>query len=99
LKYFFHPSAETEINQAVDYYNQCQSGLGREFAKEIHAVIKNILSYPDAWAPLSLNTRRCLTKRFPYGVIYQKTQQEVIIIAVMHLNRAPDYWRDRAKTY
>jgi hypothetical protein len=97
LTYSFHPSAEKEFNQAVDYYNQCQWGLGLEFAEEIHAVIQNILSYPDAWAPLSLNTRRCLAKRFPYGVVYQKTKQEVFIIAVMHLNRLPDYWKGREK--
>jgi hypothetical protein len=69
-----------------------------EFAKEIDAVIQNILSFPEAWVPLSPNTRRCLTKRFPYGVIYQMASQEVFIIAVMHLNRTPTYWKDREKT-
>jgi hypothetical protein len=98
LKYSFHPSAETELNQAVDYYNQCQGGLGLEFAKEIDTAIQNILSFPQAWAPLSANTRRCLTKRFPYGVIFQIANQEVFIIAVMHLNRTPTYWKDREKS-
>lgn len=97
MKYSFHPTAETELNQAVDYYNKCQGGLGQEFAKEIYLAIQNILSFPDAWAPLSANTRRCLTKRFPYGVIYQTTDDEVFIIAVMHLNREPDYWKNREK--
>ena len=97
MKYSFHPIAETELNQAVDYYNECQGGLGFEFAKEIYLAIQNILSLPDAWAPLSANTRRCLTKRFPYGVIYRVTDEEVFIIAVMHLNREPDYWKDRKK--
>ena len=95
MKYSFHPTAETELTQAVDYYNECQHGLGLEFAKEIYLAIQNILSFPDAWASLSTNTRRCLTKRFPYGVIYQTNDEEVIIIAVMHLNREPDYWKDR----
>jgi hypothetical protein len=89
--------AEAELNQAVDFYNECQVGLGFEFAKEIYSAVQNILSFPDAWAPLSPKTRRCLTKRFPFGVIYQTTDEEVFIIAVMHLNREPDYWRDREK--
>jgi hypothetical protein len=71
--------------------------LGFEFAKEIYSAVQNILSFPDAWAPLSPKTRRCLTKRFPYGVIYQTTDEEVFIVAVMHLNREPDYWKDREK--
>jgi len=95
LKYSFHPAAEKELNDTVDYYNECQNGLGLEFAKEVYLAIQNILSFPHAWAQLSSNTRRCLTNRFPYGVIYQVTDKEVFIIAVMHLNREPNYWKKR----
>lgn len=97
MKYSFHPAADKELTDAVDYYNNCQSGLGREFVKEIYRTIQNILSFPDAWAPLSENTRRCVTSRFPYGVIYQTTDDEIFIIAVMQLNRKPDSWKDREK--
>lgn len=95
MKYSFHPAAEKELTEAVAYYNDCQIGLGLEFAKEIYHTIHNILLFPDAWAPLSENTRRCLTNRFPYGVIYQATDEEIFIIAIMQLNRKPDYWKSR----
>jgi hypothetical protein len=36
MKYSFHPMAERELNEAIDYYNECQDGLGLEFAREIH---------------------------------------------------------------
>jgi toxin ParE1/3/4 len=49
LKYSFHPIAEAELNLAVDYYNECQVGLGFEFAKEIYLAVQNILSFPDPW--------------------------------------------------
>ncbi len=97
MKYSFHPAAEKELNDAVDYYNECQSGLGLEFAKGIYLTIQNIISFPDAWTPLSENTRRCLTNRFPYGVIYQTTKEEIFIIAVMQLNKEPAYWKGREK--
>lgn len=73
MKYSFHPVAERELNKAIDYYNECQDGLGLEFAKEVYSTIQNILSFPQAWTPLSKNTRRYITNRFPYGVIYQVT--------------------------
>jgi plasmid stabilization system protein ParE len=95
MKYRFHPAAETELNEAVDYYDACQEGLGLEFAREIHATIENIYEFPLAWTPLSQNTRRCLLRRFPYGVVYQFKGAEIIIIAIMQLNRRPDYWRKR----
>jgi len=65
LRYSFHPDAETELNEAIAYYNERQNGLGLEFAREVDLAIQNILSFPHAWAPLSPNTRRCLTNRFP----------------------------------
>ena len=42
--------------------------------------------------------RRCLVHRFPYGVIYSVDEQssEVLILAVMHLHRQPDYWSGRS---
>ncbi|MBI5048444.1 MAG: type II toxin-antitoxin system RelE/ParE family toxin [Deltaproteobacteria bacterium] len=97
MNYSFHPDAEEELNEAIAYYNERQNGLGLEFVKEVYLSIQNILSLPLAWAPLSANTRRCLTNRFPYGVIYQVTDEQVFIIAVMHLNREPNYWEKREK--
>lgn len=95
MKFVFHPEAELELNQAVDYYNNCQPSLGLEFSKEVYISIQNILAYPQAWTQLSKNTRRCLVNRFPFGVIYQVTKNGIYIIAIMHLNRKPDYWQQR----
>jgi len=93
----FHPAAEQELNDAVDYYNGCQNGLGLQFAEEVYAAIRNILAFPRAWTPLSRNTIRCLVNRFPYGVIYQIEDEQIIRITVMHLNRKPGYWKDRKR--
>ncbi len=97
MKYFFHPKAREELLEAINYYEQCSSGLGFEFSKEIFLTIHRIVNFPEAWSIFSKNTRRCLTNRFPFGVIYQivKDKDEIIIVAVMQLNRAPDYWKNR----
>lgn len=95
MYYSFHPAAEEELNMAIAYYNQCQDGLGLEFAREAYWAIQNIITFPQAWALLSKNTRRCLINRFPYGVIYQITDEEILIIAIMHLNKEPGYWEKR----
>jgi hypothetical protein len=95
MKYFFHPSARIELNEAIDYYEKCKTGLGSEFAKEIYSTIQRIIQLPEAWIQISQNTRRCLTNRFPYGVIYQFLKDKIMIIAIMQLNREPDYWKSR----
>ncbi|MGI9167057.1 MAG: hypothetical protein ACR2G5_11860 [Pyrinomonadaceae bacterium] len=50
---------------------------------------------PEAWAIHIGDTRRCLLHRFPYGVVYLMVPQGIEIVAVTHLHRKPDYWRDR----
>ncbi len=97
MKHSFHPLARKELNEAIEYHNKCQDDLGIGFAKEVYKAIQIILQFPRAWSPLSKNTRRCITNRFPYGVIYQEKKDEIIIIAVMQLNNEPKYWHDRIK--
>jgi hypothetical protein len=95
MKFVFHPETEEELNLHVDYYNQCQANLGWDFAKEVYSAIQNILTFPNAWTVLSKNTRRCLVNRFPFGILYQKKTNEIVIVAIMQLNRKPDYWQGR----
>lgn len=96
MHFRFHPDAELELNQAIDYYEECQEHLGLEFAQEIYASIHRIIDFPDAWQLISSKTRCCLTNRFPFGVVYQKLNNEIIIIAIMHQNQKPFYWKNRS---
>ena len=95
MTFSFHPDAEIEFNHAIDYYEECQTNLGLEFADEVYKAIQRILTFPNAWQSLGDKNRRCLINRFPFGVIYYQREQEIIILAVMQLNRKPDYWKNR----
>ena len=89
----FFPPAQEELIDAADYYNNQCAGLGFEFAAEIRKTIARILRFPSAWTRLSARTRRCLVNRFPYAVIFQYTDTQVFIVAIMHLKREPDSWQ------
>lgn len=95
MRFYFHPLADEEFDEAVRYYERCRSGLGVEFAEEVYATVARISEYPDAWSPMSENTRRCLVNRFPYGVIFQIKSDMLRIVAVANLHRRPAYWKDR----
>lgn len=87
--------ARTELDDAIVYYNSESSGLGDEFLIEALKVLERISHFPNAWHPFTENTRRCQLRRFPYGVIYQTLEKEILIVAVAHLHRNPGYWKDR----
>jgi plasmid stabilization system protein ParE len=91
----FLAAARKEFSEAVSYYDSKEPSLGDEFADEVWETISRIASHPSAWQQLSSRTRRCLTRRFPYAVIYRAQPNSLLIIAVMHLKRHPDSWRGR----
>jgi hypothetical protein len=91
----FLAPAQAELAEAVVYDNAQREGLVEEFTEEVRRTLARIIEYPEAWSLLSRRTRRCPTKRFPYGVIYQVLDDTLLIIAVMHLHRAPHAWRSR----
>lgn len=90
----FFPAAQEELRDAVSYYNDQCAGLGFEFAAEIRRTLSRIRHFPSAWTKLSPRTRRCLTHRFPYAVIFQYTDSQLIVVAVMHLKREPVSWQN-----
>jgi len=97
MKVKFLVDAQYELDQAIDYYNIESEGLGEQFLQEVLSTIDRIINYQDAWHPLSKNTRRCQTRRFPYGLIYSVLDEEILIISVSNLHRKPEHWKDRIK--
>ena len=89
--------AEEELVGAVTYYNEQRPGLGYEFAAEVQNTLGRISAFPEAWPPLSLQTRRCITNRFPYGVIYQVRKDFILVVALMHLSKDPIHWQERLR--
>jgi toxin ParE1/3/4 len=96
MTFAFHPEAEAEFSAAIDYYESVNTGLGVDFSIEISSTVQNIVDYPTAWPVLEDDMRRCLVNRFPYGVLYSIEEDRIYVVAVMHLHRDPDYWKERS---
>ena len=99
MTYRFHPEAEPELQEAYDYYESRQQGLGRRFGQAFDEGLSKILENPFAAGVLEEPYRLIRLKRFPYGILYniRDPEQELVIVAVMHLHRRPGYWKQRVK--
>ena len=91
----YHEEARDELEEATLYYEGQREGLGEEFAQEVERTVQRVLDNPEAWSKLSKTVRCCRTKRFPYGILYTIRENDILIVAVMHLHRKPGYWKDR----
>jgi len=87
MTFSFHPEAESEFHEAIEYYEESELGLGYDFSIEVLATIQNIINYPTAWPVIEEDVRRCLVKRFPYGVVYSIEQGEIFICANYQIMR------------
>ena len=95
MTFSFHPEAEAEFNKAIDYYEEIESGLGFDFAIEVHSAIQRSVTFQKAWTVIDGEIRRSLVRRFPFGILYSIEKEAIFVVAVMHLHRVPGYWKHR----
>ncbi len=95
MKVVFTELARLELLDAIDYYELEFSGLGKRFQQEVKSAIKRIIQYPDAWPSERNGIRKYVMHKFPYKLIYSLEPDHILIIAVAHQHRKPDYWVDR----
>ncbi|MDP1613504.1 MAG: type II toxin-antitoxin system RelE/ParE family toxin [Sulfuritalea sp.] len=70
-------------------------GLGSRSIDTVEAAVARIVEAPSSWRIVEDDIRRCLTKVFPYAVLFSIEEDYILIVAVMHSRREPGYWRDR----
>jgi hypothetical protein len=90
-----HPDALAELQGAAAYYESRQLGLGKRFAEAVLEALERIARDPFAWAPADEDVRRCLTRVFPYGILFTIEREFILIVAVAQLAREPGYWKSR----
>lgn len=95
-----HPEARTEIESAAAWYEDQRSGLGREFVTHVGLAIRSAADAPRSGSPIDgidsmLEIRRVGTRQFPYLVVYVVGVDEIIVIAIAHERRRPEYWSGR----
>lgn len=90
-----HEAAETELNDAADFYDIAGVNLGRAFIEMVQQTIRRIPQLPEAAPVMRLQIRKMQVGRFPYSVIYSVRSNEIRILAIAHQKRRPFYWRSR----
>jgi len=93
MRIIFTRIARQELEDAVRYYELEYSGLGIKFKEEARKA-----AYPQAWSIERGDVRKCLLHKFPYKLMYSIEEDHVLVIAVAHQHRQPDYWVGRDET-
>ncbi len=92
-----HPDTAEEIRAAWAWYESQAAGLGDDFLADPDAAMQAIGAFPETWPRFRAGTRRYLLRRFPFSVIYHARGDRLLVLAVMHHRRQPDYWLSRTE--
>jgi len=95
VQLIFLTLARDELAEAKRFYNRQQQRLGETFQREAQTAARLIQERPLAWQIEVEPVRRFLFDRFPYKMLYIIRAKRLVVIAVAHQHRQPDYWIDR----
>ncbi len=91
----FDEDARREYLDAIVFYSNSAQKVGVKFADAVESAIAKIGSSPTRFRELEAGIRRCRVSPFPYSILYHVSEDEILILAVKHDRRNPDYWRYR----
>jgi toxin ParE1/3/4 len=95
MKCVFHPAAFTEYAEAVQYYTGQRVEVAQAFINAVEDTLYRIRESPNRYAIFEEDVRRCMARKFPYGVLYSIEEDYILILAVMHCSQEPGYWKER----
>ncbi|MBK6400838.1 MAG: type II toxin-antitoxin system RelE/ParE family toxin [Rhodocyclaceae bacterium] len=97
MRVLFSTIARDELNDARAWLNHQQPGLGRQLNDEVREAAMRIARMPLLHPVDIADVRKCHLSRFPYTLRYALRGDIVLILAVSHQHREPDYWIDRIR--
>ena len=93
MRLSFHVRVQTEVNEAVSWYEEQKEGLGDDFFDKLSATLEQVSLTPEScpfWLK-SRKIRRAKLKRFPFDVLFEVKADRVKIVCVRHEKRHPSF--------
>ncbi|MBS1617991.1 MAG: type II toxin-antitoxin system RelE/ParE family toxin [Bacteroidetes bacterium] len=83
--------AEVDLDSAFIWYETQQIGLGDKFIESVDQSIESISKTPKIYQEVYKGYRRCVIRKFPYGIYYQVLPDiaEIRIVGIIHFKREP----------
>ena len=93
------PEAQREWNEAVDWYDEREPGVGLRFNSVVWDQLKTLAAHPERFPMAGRLARKAKIKGWPYSIFFvaNETQRQIKILAVWHAKRNPAVLRRRRR--
>ncbi|MGH8045783.1 MAG: type II toxin-antitoxin system RelE/ParE family toxin [Chthoniobacterales bacterium] len=91
----FLPEALGDAEETTRFYESCMPGLGLRFRLELEGVCAAIGRQQLLWNERPGGYRRVNLPGFPHYVAYFLRGERIVVAAIGHASRHPNYWKKR----
>lgn len=100
LPFRLHVLAEDDLVKAWEWYEAHERGLGDRFLVAVHAAIDQVADWPNSGSPGTAVGGKVIdrlvgTHGFPYLARYRIVDDTILVTAIYHQRRHPDFGSDR----
>lgn len=88
-------AAEVDYAESLKWYAERSIEAANDFDAEFDRAITQIAGAPERFPMCDSRHRYFLLRRFPFRIIYRSVASDVLVIAVAHGSRSPNYWANR----
>jgi plasmid stabilization system protein ParE len=93
----FHPEAEQEYLSSLSWYYERSPSAALDFESEFQRGVSVVTESPERWPTYFLCFRRYILHQFPFSIVYQVLEEEILVLAIAHAHRKPGYWINRLR--
>jgi plasmid stabilization system protein ParE len=91
----FLPGARLDFDTSFNWYATRSSVAAERFAIAVESAFVRLSKYPGQCASIDARHWECIVKRFPFRVVFRVEATRILIVAIAHAKRQPDYWKGR----
>lgn len=85
----YRARALADAEEATDWYEAIEAGLGARFADELHRTVLRLADHPQSGALTRLGVRVTHIPVFWYRVFYLAEDSQIVVLAVRHPAKRP----------
>ncbi len=88
-------AAEVDYTESLCWYAERSIEAANDFDAELNIALDQIKSDPQRFPLCDDRHRFFLMRRFPFRIIYRGIHEDIVVIAIAHASRSPDFWANR----